>query len=107
MTGPTVASSPVYDYTGLTDTHFACFCSFTFEKIQGESNLVWKMQYYDVVREFHSKPVLVPPFILLEHAYRLVRYLMQQCTCCGERKQNTNRCRQCHYQHGRKFGFRE
>ena len=68
-------------------------CSNTFVTIQASTNLVWKMQRYHLVREFHSKPFLVPPLILFAHVFILIRYM----------------CRRSGHFHRdfSKFGFRE
>jgi len=50
-------------------------CSYTFTKIQERTDEVWKRQRYRLIREFQSKPPLVPPFILFAHLYRLIPYL--------------------------------
>ena len=72
------------------------------------SNLVWKMQHYDLVREFHSKPVLVPPFILFANIFLFVRHVAKS---NHDRRKTQQRdyllCHRCQYRHCRKFEFRE
>jgi hypothetical protein len=51
----------------------------TFAKVQENTNVTWKMQRYRIVSEFYRKPALFPPFIIIIHSYRLVRYLLQFC----------------------------
>ena len=41
--------------------------SYTFEKVQEDSDKVWKFQRYDLILEYHNRPNLVPPFIIITH----------------------------------------
>ncbi|XP_036087680.1 transient receptor potential cation channel subfamily M member 4 isoform X3 [Rousettus aegyptiacus] len=47
--------------------------SYTFGKVQGNSDLYWKAQRYSLIREFHSRPALAPPFIIISHVRLLLR----------------------------------
>ncbi|XP_014305865.2 LOW QUALITY PROTEIN: transient receptor potential cation channel subfamily M member 4-like, partial [Myotis lucifugus] len=49
--------------------------SYTFGKVQGNSDLYWKAQRYSLIREFHSRPALAPPFIIISHVRLLFRGL--------------------------------
>lgn len=49
--------------------------SYTFGKVQGNSDLYWKAQRYSLIREFHSRPALAPPFIIISHVRLLIRRL--------------------------------
>ncbi|EPQ15976.1 Transient receptor potential cation channel subfamily M member 4 [Myotis brandtii] len=49
--------------------------SYTFGKVQGNSDLYWKAQRYSLIREFHSRPALAPPFIIISHVRLLFRRL--------------------------------
>lgn len=49
--------------------------SYTFGKVQGNSDLYWKAQRYSLIREFHSRPVLAPPLIIISHVHLLIRGL--------------------------------
>ncbi|KAF6079763.1 transient receptor potential cation channel subfamily M member 4 [Phyllostomus discolor] len=49
--------------------------SYTFGKVQGNSDLYWKAQRYSLIREFHSRPALAPPFIIISHVRLLLRRL--------------------------------
>nr|XP_021512297.1 transient receptor potential cation channel subfamily M member 4-like [Meriones unguiculatus] len=49
--------------------------SYTFSKVQGNSDLYWKAQRYSLIREFHSRPALAPPLIVISHARLLLRWL--------------------------------
>lgn len=50
-------------------------CSYTFGKVQGNSDLYWKAQRYSLIREFHSRPALAPPLIVISHVRLLIRRL--------------------------------
>ncbi|KAM5209413.1 transient receptor potential cation channel subfamily M member 4 isoform 3-T5 [Hipposideros larvatus] len=52
--------------------------SYTFGKVQGNSDLYWKAQRYSLIREFHSRPALAPPLIIFSHVYLLIRRLSKQ-----------------------------
>uniref|UniRef100_F6Y108 Transient receptor potential cation channel subfamily M member 4 n=1 Tax=Equus caballus TaxID=9796 RepID=F6Y108_HORSE len=47
--------------------------SHTFGKVQGNSDLYWKAQRYSLIREFHSRPALAPPLIIISHVRLLLR----------------------------------
>ncbi|XP_034842854.1 transient receptor potential cation channel subfamily M member 4 [Mirounga angustirostris] len=49
--------------------------SHTFSKVQGNSDLYWKAQRYCLIREFHSRPALAPPLIVISHVRLLIRQL--------------------------------
>nr|XP_020042541.1 transient receptor potential cation channel subfamily M member 4 [Castor canadensis] len=49
--------------------------SYTFGKVQGNSDLYWKAQRYSLIREFHSRPALAPPLIIISHVRLLIRRL--------------------------------
>jgi len=64
-------------------------CSHTFANIQARTDNVWKMQRYHIIKEFSSKPLLCPPFILLAHIYLLCTWMCpamcdQCCGCCRD-----------------------
>ncbi|XP_060030128.1 transient receptor potential cation channel subfamily M member 4 isoform X4 [Erinaceus europaeus] len=48
--------------------------SYTFSKVQGNSDLYWKAQRYSLIREFHSRPALAPPLIVISHVRLLLRH---------------------------------
>ncbi|XP_023562452.1 transient receptor potential cation channel subfamily M member 4 [Octodon degus] len=49
--------------------------SYTFGKVQGNSDLYWKAQRYSLIREFHSRPALAPPLIVISHVRLLIKRL--------------------------------
>jgi len=59
-------------------------CSYTFKKVEKSSELVWRMQRYYVIRQFHLKPILPPPLILVESIYHLIRGIISKNRCEGD-----------------------
>uniref|UniRef100_A0A8C6XNI9 Ion transport domain-containing protein n=1 Tax=Naja naja TaxID=35670 RepID=A0A8C6XNI9_NAJNA len=47
--------------------------SYTFSKVQGNSDIYWKSQRYNLILEYHSRPALAPPFILISHLHLLCK----------------------------------
>ncbi|XP_046906696.1 transient receptor potential cation channel subfamily M member 4-like isoform X2 [Hypomesus transpacificus] len=47
--------------------------SFTFSKVQEHSDTYWKFQRYNLIVEYHSRPSLAPPFILLSHLHLFIK----------------------------------
>ncbi|KAM6904750.1 transient receptor potential cation channel subfamily M member 4a [Xenentodon cancila] len=41
--------------------------SYTFSKVQEHSDTYWKFQRYNLIVEYHSRPCLAPPFIIISH----------------------------------------
>ncbi|XP_039472525.1 transient receptor potential cation channel subfamily M member 4-like isoform X1 [Oreochromis aureus] len=41
--------------------------SYTFSEVQEHSDTYWKFQRYNLIVEYHSRPSLAPPFIILSH----------------------------------------
>uniref|UniRef100_A0A7M4FD92 Ion transport domain-containing protein n=1 Tax=Crocodylus porosus TaxID=8502 RepID=A0A7M4FD92_CROPO len=56
--------------------------SYTFSKVQGNSDIYWRSQRYNLILEYLSRPALAPPFILLSHFYSGQNKYEQQ--CCKE-----------------------
>uniref|UniRef100_A0A8D2DE23 Transient receptor potential cation channel subfamily M member 4 n=1 Tax=Sciurus vulgaris TaxID=55149 RepID=A0A8D2DE23_SCIVU len=52
--------------------------SYTFGKVQGNSDLYWKAQRYSLIREFHSRPALAPPLIVISHVRLLISRLCRR-----------------------------
>ncbi|XP_028404438.1 transient receptor potential cation channel subfamily M member 2-like isoform X2 [Dendronephthya gigantea] len=55
--------------------------NYTFEKIQESSDRVWKFKRYGLIREFHDRPTLVPPLMILSHIYIFIKWMVQMCGC--------------------------
>ncbi|XP_051572707.1 transient receptor potential cation channel subfamily M member 4-like isoform X2 [Myxocyprinus asiaticus] len=43
--------------------------SYTFSKVQEHSDVYWKFQRYNLIVEYHSRPCLAPPFIIISHLH--------------------------------------
>uniref|UniRef100_A0A3Q3VMZ5 Uncharacterized protein n=1 Tax=Mola mola TaxID=94237 RepID=A0A3Q3VMZ5_MOLML len=41
--------------------------SHTFSQVQANSDIYWKFQRYNLIVQYHSRPSLAPPFIILSH----------------------------------------
>lgn len=51
-----------------TDTLLSlCLPSHTFSEVQTNSDIYWKFQRYNLIVQYHSRPSLAPPFIILSH----------------------------------------
>ncbi|XP_036408501.1 transient receptor potential cation channel subfamily M member 4a [Megalops cyprinoides] len=47
--------------------------SYTFSKVQEHSDTYWKFQRYNLIVEYHSRPSLAPPFIILSHLHLFIK----------------------------------
>ncbi|XP_028267278.1 transient receptor potential cation channel subfamily M member 4a isoform X2 [Parambassis ranga] len=47
--------------------------SYTFSKVQEHSDTYWKFQRYNLIVEYHSRPCLAPPFIILSHLHLFIK----------------------------------
>ncbi|XP_028331625.1 transient receptor potential cation channel subfamily M member 4-like isoform X2 [Gouania willdenowi] len=50
----------------LINLLIAMFSS-TFSEVQAHSDIYWKFQRYNLIVQYHSRPSLAPPFIILSH----------------------------------------
>ncbi|CAH1272901.1 TRPM2 [Branchiostoma lanceolatum] len=53
--------------------------SFTFQKIQDNSEQVWRFHRYDLIYEFFDRPWGAPPVIILGHVWRFGRWVARRC----------------------------
>lgn len=53
-------------------------CSYTFQEVQGNTDILWKFQRYNLIVEYHSRPALAPPFIIISHLSQLFLSLIKQ-----------------------------
>uniref|UniRef100_A0AAQ5Z4H9 Histidine rich calcium binding protein n=1 Tax=Amphiprion ocellaris TaxID=80972 RepID=A0AAQ5Z4H9_AMPOC len=57
--------------------------SYTFSEVQANSDIYWKFQRYNLIVQYHSRPSLAPPFIILSHINlfikRTIRKLASNC----------------------------
>ena len=47
----------------------------TYEKVQANANQIWKYNRYHLVMEYEQRPVLVPPFIIVNHVIYAIMFL--------------------------------
>ncbi|XP_078093553.1 transient receptor potential cation channel subfamily M member 5-like [Mustelus asterias] len=47
--------------------------SYTFNKVQENSDIYWKFQRYNLIVEYHQRPALAPPFIILSHIHIFIK----------------------------------
>lgn len=47
----------------------------TFERVQIKSEKMWRLNLYGLVNEFSKKPTLPPPFIIINHGWRLFKFV--------------------------------
>ncbi|XP_028328750.1 transient receptor potential cation channel subfamily M member 5 isoform X3 [Gouania willdenowi] len=52
--------------------------SYTFQVVQGNTDIFWKFQRYNLIVEYHSRPALAPPFIIISHLSQLLLSLVTQ-----------------------------
>ncbi|XP_078289957.1 transient receptor potential cation channel subfamily M member 5 isoform X1 [Panthera onca] len=52
--------------------------SYTFQVVQGNADTFWKFQRYHLIAEYHERPALAPPFILLSHLSLALKRLFQK-----------------------------
>ncbi|XP_076450410.1 transient receptor potential cation channel subfamily M member-like 2 [Babylonia areolata] len=59
--------------------------SYTFQTVQDNSLRVWRFYRLSLVFEYFDRPALVPPIIIINHLFRLVRWIIYKCTGVGKR----------------------
>uniref|UniRef100_A0A671N7Z5 Transient receptor potential cation channel, subfamily M, member 2 n=1 Tax=Sinocyclocheilus anshuiensis TaxID=1608454 RepID=A0A671N7Z5_9TELE len=55
--------------------------SYTFQEVQDNTDTIWKFQRYELIKEYHSRPTLPPPFILLSHLILFIRGILPFICC--------------------------
>ncbi|KAI0212564.1 Transient receptor potential cation channel subfamily M member 2, partial [Lamellibrachia satsuma] len=53
--------------------------SYTFNKIETNTDEHWSFEQYFLIKEYHDRPPVPPPFIILNQIYRLFRCLCNKC----------------------------
>lgn len=53
--------------------------SFTFSKVQDNSEKVWRFYRFGLVEEYYHKPALAPPLIVISHLIMLVQFIYRSC----------------------------
>ncbi|XP_072374998.1 transient receptor potential cation channel subfamily M member 5 [Scyliorhinus torazame] len=52
--------------------------SYTFQLVQGNTDIFWKFQRYNLIVEYHSRPALAPPFIIISHLNLFIRGIIKE-----------------------------
>lgn len=52
--------------------------SYTFQVVQGNADMFWKFQRYHLIVEYHERPALAPPFILLSHLSLMLKRVFRK-----------------------------
>ncbi|XP_078660979.1 transient receptor potential cation channel subfamily M member-like 2 isoform X2 [Branchiostoma floridae x Branchiostoma belcheri] len=52
---------------------------YTFEKVQENTDKIWKFQRYDLIKEYSDRPPLAPPVIIFSHLFLLFRAITMGC----------------------------
>ena len=47
--------------------------------VQDKTDLHWNFQRYSLIKEYHDRPPIPPPFILISHIYMLIKKLLRKC----------------------------
>ncbi|KAM3607705.1 uncharacterized protein V6R79_012295 [Siganus canaliculatus] len=50
--------------------------NFTFEQVQDNTDIIWKFQRYELIKEYHSRPAAPPPFTIFIHLYLFIRRIV-------------------------------
>ena len=65
---------------------FFLFCfSYTFQTVQDNSTKVWRYYRLSLVSEYFDRPSFVPPIIIINHIFRLLRWIVYKKTKKGKR----------------------
>nr|XP_027237709.1 transient receptor potential cation channel trpm-like [Penaeus vannamei] len=60
--------------------------TYVFDEVQENSMEIWKFEMYRLIREYDSKPALVPPFVVLEYVWRILKAVWK--VTCRRKKEN-------------------
>ncbi|NXX45332.1 TRPM5 protein, partial [Tricholaema leucomelas] len=52
--------------------------SYTFQVVQGNADIFWKIQRYNLIVEYHGRPALAPPFIIINHLTLVLRRIFKK-----------------------------
>uniref|UniRef100_A0A8B9Z5S2 Transient receptor potential cation channel subfamily M member 5 n=1 Tax=Buteo japonicus TaxID=224669 RepID=A0A8B9Z5S2_9AVES len=52
--------------------------SYTFQVVQGNADIFWKIQRYNLIVEYHGRPALAPPFIIVNHITLVLRRIFNK-----------------------------
>ena len=77
--------------------HSPLFFSYTFTVVQDNTDQHWYFLRYSLCKEYHERPPLAPPIIILSHIYLFIRQLLG---CCNVLKSSQyNDFSKCYYTH--------
>ncbi|NWZ02018.1 TRPM5 protein, partial [Loxia curvirostra] len=51
---------------------------YTFQVVQGNTDIFWKVQRHNLIVEYHGRPALAPPFIIINHITLVLRRLFNK-----------------------------
>ena len=57
-----------------------CLSSYTFERVQENSEKVWRFFRYDLIFEYFDRPALAAPLIIITHVFRIFAYFCGKAT---------------------------
>ncbi|XP_042880245.1 transient receptor potential cation channel subfamily M member-like 2 [Penaeus japonicus] len=60
--------------------------TYVFDEVQENSMEIWKFEMYRLIREYDSKPALVPPFVVFEYVWRITKAIWK--VTCRRKKEN-------------------
>ncbi|XP_061468754.1 transient receptor potential cation channel subfamily M member 5 [Rhineura floridana] len=52
--------------------------SYTFQVVQGNADIFWKFQRYNLIVEYHGRPAFAPPFIIIDHIKLFLRRVLKK-----------------------------
>ncbi|XP_029141347.1 transient receptor potential cation channel subfamily M member 5 [Protobothrops mucrosquamatus] len=52
--------------------------SYTFQVVQGNADIFWKFQRYNLIVEYHGRPAFAPPFIIIDHIKLFLRWALKK-----------------------------
>ncbi|NXX16605.1 TRPM5 protein, partial [Podargus strigoides] len=52
--------------------------SYTFQVVQGNADIFWKIQRYNLIVEYYGRPALAPPFIIINHITLVLRRIFNR-----------------------------
>uniref|UniRef100_A0A8C2C4T0 Transient receptor potential cation channel, subfamily M, member 5 n=1 Tax=Cyprinus carpio TaxID=7962 RepID=A0A8C2C4T0_CYPCA len=59
---------PLEEIDGTLPVFLSIFSDlYTFQVVQENADIFWKFQRYNLIVEYHSRPALAPPFIIISH----------------------------------------
>ncbi|XP_077862964.1 transient receptor potential cation channel subfamily M member 2-like, partial [Saccoglossus kowalevskii] len=68
--------------------------SYTFQNVQDNSKTIWRFFRCQVIIEYFERPTMVPPFILLNHVYRIVKFAYRKIKLKYDLRHHGNRSKQ-------------